>query len=149
MRFLTFEAISDKIRCKFFWKERTIWRQWNICWLSSLFSGSLHNRLFPPGKNICGESDQKDLDLLKNLDSETTMKYISYQELFPDSDDNTELSDDIKEVFSSSSRILITKYWIYPLTRIRKLLLHTCGLPLWIPRRLRKISLPRALKMKS
>ena len=23
------------------------------------FSGSLHNRLFPPGKNICGESDQK------------------------------------------------------------------------------------------
>lgn len=43
---------------------------------------------------------KKDLDLLKNLDSETTMKYISYQELFPDSDDNTELSDDIKEVFS-------------------------------------------------
>lgn len=36
----------------------------------------------------------------KDLDSETTMKYISYQELFPDSDDNTELSDDIKEVFS-------------------------------------------------
>ncbi len=28
------------------------------------------------------------------------MEYISYQELFPDSDDNTELSDDIKEVFS-------------------------------------------------
>ena len=43
---------------------------------------------------------KKDLDLLKNLDSETTMKYISYQELFPDSDDNTELSADIKEVFS-------------------------------------------------
>ena len=43
---------------------------------------------------------KKDLDLLKNLDSETTMKNISYQELFPDSDDNTELSDDIKEVFS-------------------------------------------------
>ena len=41
-----------------------------------------------------------DLSFLKNLDSETTMKYISYQELFPDSDDNTELSDDIKEVFS-------------------------------------------------
>ena len=43
---------------------------------------------------------KKDLDLLKNLDSETTMQYISYQELFPDSDDNTELSDDIKEVFT-------------------------------------------------
>lgn len=43
---------------------------------------------------------KKDLDLLKNLDSETTMQYISYQELFPDSDDSTKLSADIKEVFS-------------------------------------------------
>lgn len=43
---------------------------------------------------------KKDLDLLKNLDSETTMQYISYQELFPDSDDSTNLSADIKEVFS-------------------------------------------------
>ena len=43
---------------------------------------------------------KKDLDLLKNLDSETTMQYISYQELFPDSDNSTKLSADIKEVFS-------------------------------------------------
>lgn len=43
---------------------------------------------------------KKDLDLLKNLDSETTMQYISYQELFPDSDDSKKLSADIKEVFS-------------------------------------------------
>lgn len=43
---------------------------------------------------------KKDLDLLKNLDSETTMQYISYQELFPDSDDSAKLSADIKEVFS-------------------------------------------------
>lgn len=43
---------------------------------------------------------KKDLDLLKNLDSETTMQYISYQELFPDSADSTKLSADIKEVFS-------------------------------------------------
>lgn len=43
---------------------------------------------------------KKDLDLLKNLDFETTMQYISYQELFPDSDDSTKLSADIKEVFS-------------------------------------------------
>ena len=43
---------------------------------------------------------KKDLDLLKNLDSETIMQYISYQELFPDSDDSTKLSADIKEVFS-------------------------------------------------
>ncbi len=51
-------------------------------------------------KTSAEKAIKKDLDLLKNLDSETTMKYISYQELFPDSDDNTKLSDDIKEVFS-------------------------------------------------
>lgn len=51
-------------------------------------------------KTSAEKAIKKDLDLLKNLDSETTMKYISYQELFPDSDDNTELSDDIEEVFS-------------------------------------------------
>lgn len=51
-------------------------------------------------KTSAEKAIKKDLDLLKNLDSETTMKYISYQELFPDSDDNTEFSDDIKEVFS-------------------------------------------------
>lgn len=51
-------------------------------------------------KTSAEKAIKKDLDLLKNLDSETSMKYISYQELFPDSDDNTELSDDIKEVFS-------------------------------------------------
>lgn len=51
-------------------------------------------------KTSAEKAIKKDLDLLKNLDSETTMKYISYQELFPDSDDNAELSDDIKEVFS-------------------------------------------------
>ena len=51
-------------------------------------------------KTSAEKAIKKDLDLLKNLDSETTMKYISYQELFPDSDGNTELSDDIKEVFS-------------------------------------------------
>lgn len=41
-----------------------------------------------------------ELDLLKNLDSETTQKYISYKELFPDATENTELSDEVKEVFS-------------------------------------------------
>ena len=51
-------------------------------------------------KTSAEKAIEKDLNLLKNLDSETTMKYISYQELFPDSDDSTELSDDIKEVFS-------------------------------------------------
>lgn len=56
--------------------------------------------LLPVGQRSCRKGNQKDLDLLKNLDSETTMQYISYQELFPDSDDSTELSADIKEVFS-------------------------------------------------
>lgn len=40
-----------------------------------------------------------ELDLLKNLDSDTAMKYISYKELFPDATGNTELSDKIKELF--------------------------------------------------
>ena len=53
-----------------------------------------------PSRNSAEKAIKKDLDLLKNLDSETTMQYISYQELFPDSDDSTELSSDIKEVFS-------------------------------------------------
>lgn len=51
-------------------------------------------------KTSAEKAISKDLDLLKNLDSDTTMKYISYQELFPDSENNAELSDDIKEVFS-------------------------------------------------
>lgn len=46
-------------------------------------------------KAITGE-----LDLLKNLDSETVQKYISYKELFPDATDETDLSDEIQEVFS-------------------------------------------------
>lgn len=46
-------------------------------------------------KAITGE-----LDLLKNLDSKTVQKYISYKELFPDAIDETELSDEIQEVFS-------------------------------------------------
>ena len=37
-------------------------------------------------KDHAEKAIKKDLDLLKNLDSETTMQYISYQELFPDSD---------------------------------------------------------------
>ena len=51
------------------------------------------------------ESDVKnvvktELDQLKNLDSETTQKYIPYTELFPDATENTDLSDEITETFS-------------------------------------------------
>lgn len=41
-----------------------------------------------------------ELDLLKNLDSETTQKYLSYREIFPDATENAELSEQIQEVFS-------------------------------------------------
>lgn len=43
---------------------------------------------------------KSELDLLKNLDSDTTQKYIAYKELFPDAEEGTEQSDEIEEVFS-------------------------------------------------
>lgn len=57
------------------------------------------------GCSHAGKADVKavitnELDLLKNLDSDTTQKYISYEELFPDTDSEVEPSKEIKEVFS-------------------------------------------------
>lgn len=43
---------------------------------------------------------KSELDLLKNLDSDTTQKYVSYKELFPDTEEGIEQSDEIEEVFS-------------------------------------------------
>jgi uncharacterized membrane protein len=51
-------------------------------------------------KKEAKEAITKELDLLKNLDSETTQKYVSYKELFPDAAENTEYSDEVNEVFS-------------------------------------------------
>ena len=56
----------------------------------------------------CSHSEKADvkgvitneLDLLKNLDSDTVQKYISYKELFPDAIEKTELSREVEEVFS-------------------------------------------------
>lgn len=56
----------------------------------------------------CSHSEKADvegvitneLDLLKNLDSDTVQKYISYKELFPDATEKTELSREVEEVFS-------------------------------------------------
>ena len=56
----------------------------------------------------CSHSDKSDvegvitneLNLLKNLDSDTAQKYISYQELFPDATEKTELSKEVEDVFS-------------------------------------------------
>lgn len=43
---------------------------------------------------------KQELDQLKNLDSITTQKYISYQELFPGEPEDIAISSDIEEVFS-------------------------------------------------
>ena len=43
---------------------------------------------------------KQELDQLKNLDSVTTQKYISYQELFPGEPEDITISSDIEEVFS-------------------------------------------------
>ena len=41
-----------------------------------------------------------DLDLLKNLDTDTAQKYVSYTRLFPDTPQENDLSKEVKEVFS-------------------------------------------------
>lgn len=43
---------------------------------------------------------KSEFDQLKELNTKTTQKYISYKELFPDATENTQLSDEINEVFS-------------------------------------------------
>ena len=58
-----------------------------------------------PAAVLADEADVKsvvrnELDQLKNLDSETTQKYIPYTELFPDATENTDLTDEINETFS-------------------------------------------------
>lgn len=63
--------------------------------LAATFAGCAHK-----DKSEVKETITSELDLLKNLDSETTQKYISYKELFPDATESTELSDEIEEVFS-------------------------------------------------
>ena len=61
-----------------------------------------------PAISGCSHKDRSDakevvkseLDQLKNPDAKTVQKYISYKELFPDATENTQLSNEIKEVFS-------------------------------------------------
>jgi hypothetical protein len=43
---------------------------------------------------------KNELNLLKNLDSDTVQKYVSYTELFPDASQNSDIPDDVQEVFS-------------------------------------------------
>ncbi len=76
----------------------------------------------------CSHGDKTDvktvisteLNLLKNLDSDTAQKYVSYKELFPDATKETTLSREIKEVFSSSFRILIIRSLILMSMKIIK-----------------------------
>ena len=42
----------------------------------------------------------EELDLLKNLDPDTTQKYISYEDLFSDASQSSSISPEIEEVFS-------------------------------------------------
>ena len=42
----------------------------------------------------------EELDLLKNLDSDTAQKYISYKTLFPDVTESTTATTLVQEVFS-------------------------------------------------
>ena len=63
-----------------------------------------------PAISGCSHKDRSDakevvkseLDQLKNPDSKTVQKYISYKELFPDATENTRLSNEIKELFSQN-----------------------------------------------
>ena len=41
-----------------------------------------------------------ELNLLKNLDSDTVHKYVAYEELFPDIEEDADLSEEVNEVFS-------------------------------------------------
>lgn len=47
-----------------------------------------------------GEVVKRELDLLKHLDSDTTEKYISYQEIFPGDIEDAAKSSEVDEVFS-------------------------------------------------
>ena len=86
--------------------------------------------------------------LLKNLDSETTMQYISYQELFPDSDDSTKLSADIKEVFSLFFQNFDYKILGISVVATKKMLLRSLSLLLWMLRLLPVILFLQAFRKK-
>ena len=62
--------------------------------LAVLAFGCFHSE-----KRAVKKAIKNDLDLLKNLDSDTASKYFSYKELFPDIKDDQEQSNEIKDVF--------------------------------------------------
>jgi len=66
-----------------------------------LFAVSVSSGCFRKNESDVKSVVRNELDQLKNLDSETTQKYIPYTELFPDATENT---------FLSFSGNLITKF---------------------------------------
>lgn len=63
--------------------------------LSLLLTGCAHS-----AKNEVKKAVASELDLLKNVDPEAAQKYISYEDLFPDTTETSELSPEIEEVSS-------------------------------------------------
>lgn len=75
-----------------------------------LFAVSVSSGCFRKNESDVKSVVRNELDQLKNLDSETTQKYIPYTELFPDATENTDLTDEINKTFSLFFRKLITKF---------------------------------------
>lgn len=71
-----------------------------LCVLLILSTISFTGSCSPKDESSVKNVIRNELDQLKNLDSKTTQKYIPYKELFPDATENTDLSDEINEVFS-------------------------------------------------
>ena len=86
-----------------------------------------------------------ELDLLKNLDSATTQKYVSYKELFPDTKSN--YPKKLKKFFLSFSRILIIKSRMLMSTTIKKKPTFPCSFLHWMPGHLPKIMRRHLLKL--
>ena len=71
-----------------------------FCILLVLFAVSIANGCSRKNESNVKDVVKNELDQLKNLNSETTQKYIPYKELFPGATENTGLSDEINEAFS-------------------------------------------------
>ena len=65
-----------------------------------LFAVSVSSGCFRKNESDVKSVVRNELDQLKNLNSETTQKYIPYTELFPDATENTDLTDEINKTFS-------------------------------------------------
>ena len=75
-----------------------------------LFAVSVSSGCFRKNESDVKSVVRNELDQLKNLDSETTQKYIPYTELFPDATENTDLTDEINETFSLFSPPFLLKF---------------------------------------